>query len=224
MKCRVFKKPDGRVIYSWPSPKYQGGHFVKDRSKPIVVEVDDKEKPIIKETKGLLKKNRKIVGYVKKKVIVDYKKKELTIDCCKFPPETDGLPYIDLDESDLPSEEGRDWHGHGPLHIEGELRKENLKFDEKWEKFLMPGNVIKSKEEGNIERYLDALLEQKSPDPIEAIRAFRKLQKVSKMHYKRDYRKLCEIAMDGLDRAEIEKPTIRQKLKDKIKELKKAGA
>lgn len=222
MKCRVFKKPDGRVIYSWPAKKYLGGHFIDDKEMPIIAEVDDKEKPIIRVKKGLLKKKREIVGYVKKKIIVGYEKKELTIDCCKFPIETEGLPYVDLDESELPSEEGRDWHSHGPLHIDGDPCKDNLKFDEKWEKFLMPGNVIKSKEENKIKREIDVILGKKSPDSIEALRAFRNLEKVSKLHQKNDYDKLCEIALNGLERAEIEKPNIRQKLKDKIKELKKA--
>lgn len=159
MKCRVFKKQDGRVIYSWPSQKYQHD-----------------------------------------------------FGSCKFSPETKGLPFVDLDESELPSEDGRDWFSHGPLVMDGEPHKDNLKFDEDWSIFLMPCNVLKKKYHARLEKKMDAELNQENPDAVAVARIYREIQKSDSWSESDWYAQ----ALKNLDEDGHEKPLIRQKILKKI--------
>ena len=164
MKCRIFKKPDGRVIYSWPSAKYQD----------------------VPNFEG-----------------------------CKFPPETEGLPYVDLDESDLPSEIGRDWFAHGPLFMNGSPAKENLNFDEEWQQYLMPKNVVAKKHETRLQAQIDQELQKPVPDPLKVATLQSEKDKIKDWSDKQAYEQaLANLEADGKD-----KPIIKQKLQEKIKAL-----
>ena len=219
MKCRVFKKPDGRVIYSWPAKKYQGGYFVNDATKPIYEEQeilvghenDEARTPI----------------YEKKTVHIGYEQRELQFDEAKHDPITEGLPFVDIEQEDLPNEAGRDWYAHGPLFIDGAPTKENLKFDEGWDNYLMPPNVIKRKQVARLSQELDTLLEDSNSDTRAVAIKQRELDKVKE-------KKLVvvqngteypdpdwyQVALTNLDarvtKGEADKPVIRQKLIDKI--------
>lgn len=165
MKCRIFKKPDDRLIYSWPTSKYQG--------------------------------NPDFAG-------------------CKFPKVTEGLPFIDVDESDLQDETGRDWISHGPLTVNGEFKKENISFDENWSKHLMPDYVIKIKE---IKAAREAV--KSETDPVKAIVASIELDELKEKEADIDNRDpfWTQKALDGLARAETPKPEIEAKLRAKLAEL-----
>lgn len=164
MKCRVFKKQDGRVIYSCPTYKYQ-------------------DKP--------------------------------NFEGCKFPLETKDLPFVDLDASDLPSEEGRDWYSHGPLTMDGDCKKENLKFDETWSIHLMPVDFLRRKHCGRLDKKIDLELEKPIPDQIQLMKWQREKEKCKEWNEKQ----CLEQAIKNLDEDGHDKPMIREKLAAKIKEL-----
>lgn len=194
--CRVFKREDGHVYYSWPADNFQG----------------------VPNFEG-----------------------------CEFDPITKGLPYIDILEIELPSEVEKDWHKHGPLYFDGEIHKDNLKFDDSWSFFLMPSLIIKRKLIEKIHKIIDEEYKKKDPD----------IQKIMKLHHEcRGYelRKACphyhelkeefgyglhkedsfwiEKALQGLDlhvsEGNKDKPLIRKKLIEhaqylKMKQNKKGG-
>ena len=217
MKIRVFKREDGSVVYNSISPKYEGGHFVPDLSKPIFEEVDDRTQPIFSEALPEV-----IVGYAKKQVLVGHQKRELTLEDCRIPKALEGLPFVVMDESDLVESDSRTGNYHEMIYFDGECLKQNLKQDKAWQACLMPTFLIKQKQQEKLKKDLDLILDHDIVDAIEVARLQRGLQKVEDLHPIKDEAKLYEIALDGLERAEIEKPVIRQKLKQKINALKES--
>lgn len=199
MKIRVFKRQDNSIIVSRPSKKYFGGKFINDTSKPIY------------ETDA----DRGNTG-----VITSYEQRELTIDDCKFPPECDGLEYIDIDSSELPLIDNSSGIYQEMLYIEDQT----IKIDDKWQLMLMPNFLVKKKYINYLRSSVDSELSKDSPDHIELVRNYRKLEiaKETKSEDDSDGDLFwTQKALEGLARAETEKPVIKAKLEAKIVELEK---
>ena len=166
MKCRVFRKQDGGVVYNWPSKNWQ-----------------DK------------------------------------VEECPIPADLEGLDFIVLDLEELPREDSLFYHEQ--LHFDGPLSKENLKVDSSWDKQLMPNFLIKEKHLKKINQKLDAELEKVDPDMAEVVTLNRKKEKIE---YFNDLQML-ELALEGLNErvtaGELDKPTVRQKLNNKINQLRR---
>lgn len=200
MKIRVFKKEDGSVVYNTPSKKYQGGHFAPDQSRPIFHET--------KDSKGK-----------KAKILVGYELREITIDDCKIPAEYELLPFVLVDQEDLPDSNSGTGNYHEMIYFEGDCCRSNLKQDKAWEKCLMPHWLIVQKERARLKRDLDQMLEKPNLDPMEILKTTRKIEKLKAIDPDKDQEQICNIAIEGLSRAEIAKPIIRQKLQEKIAKI-----
>lgn len=193
MKTRIFKKQDGSVIFSWPSSKYQGGTFVDDKSKPVYSE-----------------DNKKIIGY---------EQKELTFSDCKFPEYSQGLDFIDVEESELNFLSKGSDNYFEMLHFEGECKIENLKQDLTWEKYLMPCFLVKEKHIKSLNSLIEAEIAKESSDALELFVLSNKKEIAKKLNPEVNEKELLEIALAGLARAQIDKPLIRKKLQARLDEL-----
>lgn len=131
---------------------------------------------------------------------------------CKFPDFTKGLEYVDIDESELPPQNQDGGNYFEQIHFDGPCKKENIKQDKTWEKCLMPNFLIKQKQEKYLNDQLDAELAKEAPDTVEVIRISRQKDKLKTMTDEEVY----QLALDNLDRAELDKPVIRQKLQQKL--------
>lgn len=134
----------------------------------------------------------------------------------KFPKETQGLPYIDIEENEAPVSESETGNYHEMIYFDGECELENLKQDKEWAAQLMPLFLIKQKQENFINTILDSELEKESPDVIEVVRKCREKEKLKN----KNESELYKMALENLSRSEIDKPIIREKLIAKIEELK----
>lgn len=155
MKCRVFKKPDGSVVYNWPTEKYQ------DR-----------------------------------------------LEDCKIPKDLKELPFIVLDEAEIPKSDSNTGDYHEMIYFEdGPLVKPNLKQDKAWEKRLMPVFLIKEKHLARLSRKIE-----EATGALVAI----KLHNEKDLCKSWDSARWYQQALDNMDEDEIDKPVIRAKLTEKI--------
>lgn len=216
MKTRIYKNIDGSVIYSTPAQMFQGGTFIDELSKPIYSDADDLTKPAMIEVNG---NNEESGKYEQKKIISGYEKRELTFDDCRFPEEFIDLDFIDVDESNIPVSNSNTGDYHEMLYFDGDCKLENLKQDKSWETVLMPSFLIVKKHIKHLDKSLDAELAKDSPDPIAAIKLSQKKEAAKKLDPITNEKELLEIALEGLGRASVEKPIIKAKLEEKIKDL-----
>lgn len=110
-----------------------------------------------------------------------------------------------IDKSDLESRTQLYWDGD-------EVKKDLL-----WEKRLMPSFLVKKKHIKSVNEKIDSELAKDESDVISALKLQREKEKCEN--------EKCELfwaekALEGLDRAEVDKPVIRQKLEEKITKLK----
>lgn len=130
-------------------------------------------------------------------------------------------PYIELGYewflSDQPIDKS-DLESRKQLYHDGDVVKKDIS----WEKSLMPDQLIKKKHLKKLGEDLDIELNSEAPDPIKTIKLQREIDKCKdhKAGVHNEDCKWCEIALEGLKHADIPKPEIEKKLKDKIKELK----
>lgn len=196
MKIRVFKNTDGSAFYNFPSKKYQGGTFVPDESKPVFEEA--------KDSKG--KKAKKLVGY---------ESRELTPEDCKIPLEFENLPFIWLEEKDLPLSDSKAGNYHEMIYFDGDCCKENLKQDKEWKTCLMPPFLIREKHLERLNRKIDELLEKnRTIDAFAIVKSLRDREKCAKWTDK----ELYEQALKNIEEDGHIKPLVCEKLKAKIKE------
>lgn len=209
---RIFYNTVGEVVgVNYPNKKYLGGTFVDDTTKPIYVEIDDYDKPIIVDVEAELldksKIKRKVIkGYEKKQELSGYEKKELTIADCKIPDHLKEYSYITTTD-DLPDHE----YTNQMIIVDGAITVDTDKV-----KTVMPTKFIKAKEIAYQKSLIDLELSQENPDAVKLIQAQRAAEKVLTMTDVEVY----ELAKDNLARAEVQKPEIAAKLDEKINELK----
>lgn len=202
MKKRVFKKPDGGVIIATPSHKYQGGYYRHKNEK-------------IYERFGLI--NEETIQYLNsnihsKNLLIMEDFIEMTFENVKFPEHTKGLEYIDLKASDVPVSNSRTGNYQEMIHFDGSCKKENLKQDKNWEAVLMPTFLIQQKHYARVNKKINS----------ESVFSYQlekeKCKNWSEYEwYEQALKNLDERVADG----EPDKPQIREKLKAKIKKLKK---
>ncbi len=196
MKMRIFKRPDGSLIYSKPSKVYQGGYFINDLSKPVYETIDGKQKDT-----GL------------------FEQRELTFADCKFDIEFAEYPYFDANIQDIILPDSANGNFIEMFYIEGECSLANLKQDTTWEKVLMPTFLVKEKHLKSIDDSLNSELSKASPDPIAALKLSQQKEAAKKLNPQENEKELLEIAFAGLARSPIDKPLIREKLQARIDEL-----
>lgn len=142
-------------------------------------------------------------------------------DECSYPDITNGLEYIDIDESEAPESNSDTDKYHERIYFDGVVTKENLKADDSWDNILMPDWLIKKKYRDG---YLKRLLEK--TDLTEKIDGL--IEYIDNLNQYAGQGNLSDtwlnVAVGGLDekisKGENDKPVIRQKLLDKINDLK----
>ena len=111
----------------------------------------------------------------------------------------------EIDKSDMESRK--------QLYLDGETIKKDLT----WEKRLMPDHIIKKRELSKLNDKIKLEL-----DPAKKIGLFLELEEMKKKKAGSHNEDVfwSEIALAGLETASMDKPDIKKKLQDKIKELK----
>lgn len=157
--------------------------------------IDNVDDPIFEEVNGV----NKIIGY---------SKKELTINDCKLPPYCNGLESF-IYEGDVPE-----------VEYINQIKVLNgaIAVDEQKVESLMPAQLIKAKHMKFIANEIDLELGQENPDAVKIVRLQREFEKCKLIgaDSDEDQKFWYQKALEGLDRAEIDKPIIRQKILDKI--------
>lgn len=144
----------------------------------------------------------------------EYQRKS-NFEGCKFPDFTEGLEYIDVDESDLPVLDSTTGDYHEMIHFDGDCHIDNLKQDKNWSKVLMPTFLVKQKQNKYIDSQIDAELSADIKDPIRIISLQREKEELADLTDKEVY----ELALSNLSRSEKDTTVIAQKLTEKIAEL-----
>ena len=134
------------------------------------------------------------------------------IDSCKIP---EGLASCSVMVTDLDAIPAREHTAQ--LYMESDV----LKSDTAWEKTLMPDSIVKMKHVANAESQLDAGLALPSPDPIAMLKLQRdaEISKKEEASDTNDSLYWANKALEGLDRAETDKPAIRTKIEANIAKL-----
>lgn len=137
------------------------------------------------------------------------------IDLCPVPNELKDLEYFVVE--DLPESS---WHEQ--VYCENNI----LKVDHDWVIMNMPEQLVKIKYLNKVYKKLDDELSKGNPDPISVVKIQRDIvvAKEKKASIEFTDRFWVEKAIEGLDervaKGEADKPEIRKKLQDKLKELK----
>jgi hypothetical protein len=135
------------------------------------------------------------------------------MDNCKVPDDLVDCSVMVMDLDEVPQVE------HSvQLHLDAGV----LKSDTAWEKTLMPDALVKMKHLTDIESSLDEKLASDSPDVVTVLRLQREVDISNKEAADNSNKSLywAGKALEGLDRAEIDKPAIRTKLEANIVKLK----
>lgn len=134
---------------------------------------------------------------------------------CKIPPHLNQFDYSIMSYEQVPKiGEIEDW---AQLYHENN----NLKKDLSWEVRLMPDHLLKRKHLKSLSDKIETELMKDTPDPIVIARLQLDCEKCKKEKAGPHNENLfwAEKALAGLERAEIDKPVIRQKLEEKISKL-----
>lgn len=137
------------------------------------------------------------------------------IEACRIPNALKDLPYIVIDEFELPSLNSKNGDCFEMLYFNGECKKENLKQDKEWKVCLMPPFLIKKKHLVRCNSKLDEELAKESPDPIKIAKIQREKEKCSTWSEKQWYEQAKTYIIDE----NIDKPLILEKLNQKIEEF-----
>ena len=147
------------------------------------------------------------------------------IDKCRFPSETNGLAYIDVEISELKKFESKDSY-HEMIYFDGDCNINNLKQDKSWENCLMPTFLLRKKGIARNIKDVEVELEKKKPSTVKLAKLQYKLTKLKKMVPTEQHNTFwVREALDGLDKRVAEgkpdKPIIRNKLEEKLKKFTK---
>lgn len=143
----------------------------------------------------------------------------MSIDHKNFSDELKKLSYIDLLRNEFPHPDYSKGEEDEMLYFDGELKKENLKKDLTFEIQLMRSETIKKKYLKKLNEKLDSELNKSIPDPILILKTQREKEKskdwTEDQWYQQAIKNLDERVIGG----ESDKPIIRQKILNKIREL-----
>jgi len=169
--------------------------------------------------KIIIKKNNKDISIVYPNINKFGEGKRSVSECKGIPEGSDWFIYDGIiDKSDLESREQLYWED-----VDG---KTEIKKDLNWEVKLMSDQVVKKKHLNRIRKELDGELEKETPDPITVSKLQRSLDKHKEIKAgpHNEDETWTTIAIQNLDKrvskGESDKPIIRQKLQDKLNELK----
>lgn len=103
------------------------------------------------------------------------------------------------------------------LYHEGDGK---IKIDKTWSFLLMPPSVIIKRALKNLGERIDVEMSKADPDLLNIKRLEKEKEKISNMNHIEDQLAIYSIALDGLERSDLNKQNIKDKIKDKIKSLK----
>jgi len=171
MKIRIFKKNDGRTIYS---------SFYWDLKKEDETDLEFMNR--------------------------------MTINHGNFPDEFKSLPFIDVDENEVPASDSDSEQYHEQIYFKGDCKKENLKVDKDWNTLVMPDFLIKKKTVERLSKEIDEI-----NDPSILIKKSRELKEIERKEAGTGNENFwLEKALEGLDKkvasGEADKPVVRQKI------------
>lgn len=104
-----------------------------------------------------------------------------------------------------------------------------VKIDYSWEKRIMPDQLVKKKYLARLNKNFTDSVNEQNPDTIKCLKLYSKIEECKNIkagiHNESSF--WTQVAIDGLDekvaKGEIDKPLIRQKLIEKLNELKRDG-
>lgn len=140
-------------------------------------------------------------------------------DKCKVPEWLRQFERIDVEKDKIPQlSPGESSHQY---YFDGDMKIENLKIDKDWKICLMSRNIIKQKHLKNLNDKIDKELEKQNSDPIQIAKLQREKEKCQTFSEREWYEQALKNLDERVAGGEEDKPIIRKKLEDKIKELKK---
>jgi len=138
------------------------------------------------------------------------------VKSAKINKDFDGLEYILIKMSEFPEMDGIE-----KLYFDGGVKKENLKTDHNYEFKLMTHFKIKFDHIDKLEKDIDSELDKNNPDMTLVLKNKIKIEKLKSGEIGK--LEIYKIALDNLDKrvadGKPDKPIVRKKLQDKIKEL-----
>ncbi|NIQ92437.1 MAG: hypothetical protein GWN93_27030 [Deltaproteobacteria bacterium] len=213
----IIKKRDGGVLIIKPNAKKFGPErkeVMKEVTHEVHVLREDEETGLTYVAK------EEVVTAVVDRVIRPYSESSglqryINPDHVNFVGEIHEWFLYDgeIDKSDLESRKQLYWEG------------DEIKKDYAWEKRLMPNQLIKRKHIKRLRKKVGDELARTSPNPIDAIAKLLELDecRIEKAGTSNEELFWVEKAVANLDEDGHDKPEIRKKLQDKIKELKNGG-
>lgn len=200
-KLIVYERPDKSLIYSGCDEDYLGGVFVDDPNSPIYGEDIDPESPTYGE-----------------QIVTGYNQKELTIDDHPRHPEAANLPFIVIDEGDLPIDTEAGEH-LDMMFFDGSVSAENFTKDENWDAHLMPVSLLQEEDYNRTNRKIDEELDKVSPDPVVLAQLARRKEKLATWTPLQAYTAALEALDEKVAAGDPDKPTIRSLLNARIADL-----
>lgn len=200
-KLIVYERPDKSIIYSGCEETYLGGVFVDDPNSPLYGEDLDPTSP----TYG-------------QQIVTGFEQRELTMSDHPRHPEAEGLPYIVIDEEDLPIDLNNGDH-LDMMFFNGAVTLENFTKDAAWDQHLMPIPLLQAEDFERTNRKIDEELDKPSPDPIVLMSLGRRKEKIKDWTPLETYTAALAALDEKVAGGGADKPTIRALLNARIADL-----